>query len=72
MCAVSNAADLKCPKDGLTFPPVGVYDIAKKLIPKDEGGLIDYIGQVEVISSIDLKKKDIANDLFQNKYCVVV
>ena len=30
MCAVSNAANLKCPINGLTFPPVGVYDIAKK------------------------------------------
>ena len=29
MCAVSNAANLKCPKNGLTFPPIGVYDIAK-------------------------------------------
>ena len=37
MCAVSNASNLKCPSNGLTFPPVGVYDIAKKLIPKEEG-----------------------------------
>ena len=29
MCAVSNASNLKCPTNGLTFPPVGVYDIAK-------------------------------------------
>ena len=63
MCAVSNAANLKCPSNGLTFPPVGVYDIAKKLIPKSDGGLIEYEGQVEVISSIDLEKKDIPNDL---------
>ena len=34
MCAVSNATGLKCPENGLTFPPIGVYDIAKKLIPK--------------------------------------
>ena len=59
MCAVSNAANLKCPRNGLTFPPVGVYDIAKKMIPKKYGGLIDSEGQVEVISSIDLEKKDI-------------
>ena len=32
MCAVSNASNLKCPSNGLTFPPVGVYDIAKKMI----------------------------------------
>src|SRR5210317_801847 len=71
MCAVSNAADLKCPQNGLTFPPVGVYDIAKKLIPKKEGGLIDYDGQVEVISSIDLDKKDIPNDLRWGVYIVI-
>ena len=71
MCAVSNASNLKCPKNGLTFPPIGVYDIAKKLIPKSYGGLIDYEGQVEVISSIDSEKKDIPNDLRWGVYIVV-
>ena len=71
MCAVSNAANLKCPNNGLTFPPVGVYDIAKKLIPKSAGGLIDYDGQVEVISSIDENKKDIPNDLRWGVYVVI-
>ena len=71
MCAVSNAANLKCPSNGLTFPPVGVYDIAKKMIPKKDGGLIDSEGQVEVISSIDLEKKDIENDLRWGVYIVL-
>ena len=71
MCAVSNAANLKCPSNGLTFPPVGVYDIAKMLIPKKDGGLIDFEGQVEVISSIDLNKKDIPNDLRWGVYIVI-
>ena len=71
MCAVSNAANLKCPSNGLTFPPIGVYDIAKKLIPKQEGGLIDFDGQVEVISSIDLNNKDIPNDLRWGVYIVI-
>jgi predicted homoserine dehydrogenase-like protein len=71
MCAVSNAANLKCPNNGLTFPPVGVYDIAKKMIPKKNGGLIDCEGQVEVISSIDLEKKDIENDLRWGVYIVL-
>ena len=71
MCAVSNAANLKCPNNGLTLPPVGVYDIAKKLIPKSVGGLIDYEGQVEVISSIDENKKDIPNDLRWGVYVVI-
>ncbi len=71
MCAVSNGANLKCPSDGLTFPPVGVYDIAKKMIPKKDGGLIESQGQVEVISSIDLEKKDIQNDLRWGIYIVL-
>jgi len=71
MCAVSNASNLKCPPNGLTFPSVGVYDIAKKLIPKVDGGLIDFDGQVEVISSIDQNKKDIANDLRWGVYIVI-
>ena len=71
MCAVSNAANLKCPTNGLTFPPVGVYDIAKKMIPKKYGGLIDSEGQVEVISSIDLEKKHIENDLRWGVYIVL-
>jgi len=71
MCAVSNASNLKCPNNGLTFPPVGVYDIAKKLIPKSAGGLIDHEGQVEVISSIDENKIDIPNDLRWGVYIVI-
>src|SRR6056300_1278615 len=71
MAAVSNATNLQCPSNGLTFPPVGVYDIAKKLIPKDAGGLIDCEGQVEVISSIDLNQKDIPNDLRWGVYIVI-
>jgi predicted homoserine dehydrogenase-like protein len=71
MCAVSNAANLKCPTNGLTFPPIGVHDIAKKLIPKKDGGLIDFDGQVEVISSVDLDKKNVPNDLRWGVYIVI-
>ena len=71
MCAVSNASNLKCPDNGLTFPPIGVYDIAKKMVPKSFGGLIDHDGQVEVISSIDLEKKDIPHDLRWGVYIVI-
>ena len=71
MAAVANASNLKCPKNGLTYPSVGVYDIANNLIPKSDGGLIDYDGQVEVISSIDSNKKNIPNDLRWGVYIVL-
>ena len=71
MAAVANASGLKCPINGLTYPPVGVYDIANKLIPKDKGGHIDHEGQVEVISSIDKNKVQVANDLRWGVYIVI-
>ena len=71
MAAVVNSSGLKCPKNSLTYPPVGVYDIANKLIPKDKGGFIDYEGQVEVISSIDRNKIQIENDLRWGVYIVI-
>jgi len=71
MAAVVNASGLKCPNNGLTYPSVGVYDIANKLIPKDKGGHIDHDGQVEVISSIDRKKIQIENDLRWGVYIVL-
>ena len=40
-------------------------------VPKSAGGLIDYEGQVEVISSIDENKKDIPNDLRWGVYVVI-
>ncbi len=71
MAAVANASNLKCPKNGLTYPPIGVYDIANNLIPKNEGGLNDYDAQVQVISSIDNDKKNIPNDLRWGVYIVL-
>lgn len=71
MAAVSNASGLKCPKNGLTYPPVGVYEIANKVKPKSKGGVTDFEGQVEVISSIDRKKKNIPNDLRWGVYIVI-
>ena len=71
MAAVANASGLKCPNNGLTYPPIGVYDIANKLRPKDKGGHIDHEGQVEVISSIDRKKIQIENDLRWGVYIVI-
>jgi len=71
MAAVVNASGLKCPDNGLTYPPVSVYDIANKLIPKNKGGYIDHEGQVEVISSIDRDKIKIKNDLRWGIYIVI-
>ena len=42
--------------NGLTFP-VGVCDIAKKNIPKVDGGLIEFQGQVKLFQKFEKKKR---------------
>ncbi len=63
MAAVVNACHLQPPKEGLSYPSVGTDNLAKQLIPKKFGGILEKDGQVEVISSIDRKFNKIKNDL---------
>ncbi len=51
MAAVANACGLTPPKNGLAFPAVGFNQFAQKLIPKEDGGLLEGRGMVEVVAS---------------------
>ncbi|HVE50906.1 MAG TPA: Gfo/Idh/MocA family oxidoreductase [Casimicrobiaceae bacterium] len=63
MAAVANATGLAAPSHGLAFPPCGVDDLARVLRPKAEGGQLDAIGQVEVVSSLERDGRPVARDL---------
>jgi predicted homoserine dehydrogenase-like protein len=69
MCAVANATGLAVP-DGLSFPPCGVDDLARVLRPRDDGGLLSYRGQVEVISSLERDGRPVFRDLRWGVYVV--
>jgi predicted homoserine dehydrogenase-like protein len=62
MAAVANATGLAAP-DGLSFPPVGVDDLARVLKPKQDGGILSHRGQVEVISSLERDMRPVFRDL---------
>lgn len=62
MAAVANATGLAAP-DGLTFPPVGVDELASVLCPREDGGILAQRGQVEVISSLARDAKPVFRDL---------
>ena len=51
MAAVANACGLTPPKNGLAFPAVGFNQFAQKLIPREDGGLLEGRGMVEVVAS---------------------
>ena len=63
MAAVANATGLTAPSAGLSFPVCGTHELAQKLKPKRDGGLLEDKGMVEVISSIARDGSPIENDL---------
>jgi predicted homoserine dehydrogenase-like protein len=63
MAAVANATGLLPAADGLHFPACGVDDLPRLLTPQDEGGLLDHVGQVEVVSSLERDGRPVFRDL---------
>lgn len=63
MAAVANAAGLNAPEDGLAFPPCGVDDLADRLKPAADGGMLAGRGQVEVVSSLERDGRPVFRDL---------
>ena len=63
MAAISNASGLIAPKDGLSFPPVGVHDLPQILKPRSQGGILEQSGMVEVVSSEERDGRHVFGDL---------
>ncbi|WP_116134860.1 NAD(P)H-dependent oxidoreductase [Tropicimonas sp. IMCC34043] len=63
MAAISNAAGLLAPRDGLLFPPAGTHDLPEVLKPKAHGGILEEAGMVEVVSSLERDGRQVIGDL---------
>jgi predicted homoserine dehydrogenase-like protein len=61
--AIANATGLGVPTDGLAFPPGDVDDIANLMRPKQDGGVLDSSGLVEVVSCLRPDGTAIKNDI---------
>ena len=70
MAAVANAAGLDAPGDGLAFPPCGAHDLARVLRPRADGGQIERLGMVEVVSSLERDGRQVAGHIRQGVYVV--
>lgn len=71
MAAIANACGLEVPGDGLLFPPCGVDDLAHILRPAREGGQLEGLGMVEVVSSLERDGRPVARDLRWGVYVVL-
>jgi predicted homoserine dehydrogenase-like protein len=61
--AVANATGLGVPSDGLLYPPASVEDIPYVTRPREEGGVLECKGMVEVISSLEADGRQIGYDI---------
>ncbi|MBS81120.1 NAD(P)H-dependent oxidoreductase [Variovorax sp. Varisp41] len=61
--AVANATGLGVPSDGLLYPPASVEDIPFVTRPRDEGGVLERKGMVEVVSSLEADGRRIPYDI---------
>lgn len=63
LAAVCNATGLVPPAAGLQAPPCGAHDLPRIFKPTWDGGRMEAMGQVEVVSSVERDGRAVANDL---------
>jgi predicted homoserine dehydrogenase-like protein len=61
--AVANATGLTVPSNGLLYPPASVEDIPFVTRPREEGGVLERKGMVEVVSSLETDGRKIPYDI---------
>ena len=71
MAAIANATGLDVPTDGLLFPPCGVDDLPHVMRPRDNGGVLEKSGVVEVVSSLERDGRPVFRDLRWGVYVVL-
>jgi|AGTN01.1.fsa_nt_gi Predicted homoserine dehydrogenase len=63
LASVCNATGLQPPAGGLSCPPCGAHDLPRILKPSWDGGRLDAMGRVEVVSSLERDGRAVVNDL---------
>jgi predicted homoserine dehydrogenase-like protein len=71
MAAIANACGLNVPGNGLAFPPCGVDDLPHVMRPRDQGGVLEKAGLVEVVSSLERDGRPVFRDLRWGVYVVL-
>jgi predicted homoserine dehydrogenase-like protein len=71
MAAIANATGLDVPTGGLLFPPCGVDDLPHVMRPRDQGGVLEKSGVVEVVSSLERDSRPVFRDLRWGVYVVL-
>src|SRR5205807_1008919 len=68
---IANAAGLAVPENGLGFPPCGVDDLPHVLRGRENGGVLQHDGMVEVVSCLERDGRPVFRDLRWGVYVVL-
>jgi len=71
MAAIANATGLAVPESGLGFPPCGVDDLPHVLRGRENGGVLQHDGMVEVVSCLERDGRPVFRDLRWGVYVVL-
>src|SRR5246500_555629 len=71
MAAIANACGLDVPSSGLLFPACGVDDLPHVMRPREDGGVLEKSGVVEVVSSLERDGRPVFRDLRWGVYAVL-
>jgi predicted homoserine dehydrogenase-like protein len=63
MAAVVNATQLMPPAGGLSYPACGIRDLPHICRPREDGGLLDQSGTVEVVSNLERDGRKVPDDI---------
>jgi deoxyxylulose-5-phosphate reductoisomerase-like protein len=65
MAAVANMTGLRPDVRGMHFPPAGTDRLPEVLKPREDGGILNHSGVVEVVSSIDRDGRPVSSPLYR-------
>ncbi|MBI5166100.1 MAG: flagellar biosynthesis protein FlgA [Magnetospirillum sp.] len=71
MASVANATGLLPQARGLVFPPCGIHDLPRLLKPLDDGGILDGLGRVEMVSVLERDGRKVIGDLGRGAYVIL-
>lgn len=71
MAAVANATGLLPPSNGLSFAPCGTHDLPRLMKPTWDGGRLEAMGQVEVVSSEERDGRHVVGDIRRGVWVTV-
>ena len=71
MASVINSTSLICSSQGLNYPSVSIPDLPNKLIPFEDGGVLEKKNMVEVITSLRSNKSSFKNNLRWGVFIII-